>query len=60
MGERTKMIPSLNGQSRGYLIKAMTEYRGDDRDNSMMHKMSSGYSDEMIEALATHYAAQSN
>jgi len=26
----------------------------------MMHKMSSGYSDETIEALATYYAAQSN
>jgi cytochrome c553 len=36
----------------------MKEYRGDDRDNSMMHKMSARYSDEMIEALATYYAAQ--
>ena len=60
VGERTRVIPSLNGQSRGYLIKAMTEYRGDDRDSSMMHKMSSGYSDEMIEALATYYAGQSD
>ena len=60
VGERTRVIPSLKGQSRGYLIKAMTEYRGDDRDSSMMHKMSSGYSDEMIEALATYYAGQSD
>lgn len=60
VGERTRVIPSLNGQSRSYLIRAMKEYRGDGRDSSMMHKMSSGYSDETIEALATYYATQSN
>ncbi|MEE8495723.1 MAG: c-type cytochrome [Xanthomonadales bacterium] len=60
VGERTLVVPSLNGQSRDYLIRAMTQYRGDDRGSSMMHKMSSGYSDEMIEALATYYAGQAN
>jgi len=60
VGERTLVVPSLNGQSRDYLIRAMTEYRGDDRGSSMMHKMSSGYSDEMIEALAAYYAGQTN
>jgi len=60
VGERTSVIPSLNGQSRDYLIRAMKEYRGDDRGSSMMHKMSSGYSDEMIEAVAAYYATQSN
>ncbi len=60
VGERTRVIPSLNGQSRDYLVRAMKEYRGDDRGSSMMHKMSSGYSDEMIEAVANYYAAQSN
>jgi cytochrome c553 len=58
VGERTKMMPSLNGQSRGYLIRAMKEYRGDGRGSSMMHKMSAGYSDEMIEEVADYYAAQ--
>ena len=60
VGERTRVIPSLNGQSRDYIISAMKEYRGDDRGSSMMHKMSSGYSDDMIEAVATYYATQSN
>lgn len=60
VGERTIVVPSLNGQSRGYLINAMKKYRGDDRGSSMMHKMSSSYSDEMIEALATYYAEQPN
>ena len=53
-------VPSLNGQSRDYLINSMKEYRGEDRDNSMMHKMSAKYSDEMIEAIATYYAGQSD
>jgi cytochrome c553 len=57
-GQRNLNIPSLRGQSHDYLVKAMKEYRGSDRDNSMMHKMSANYSDEMIEALATYYAAQ--
>jgi len=38
----------------------MKEYRREDRDNSMMHKMSKRYSDEMIETLATYYANQAN
>lgn len=57
--ERKLNVPSLKGQSHDYLVKAMKEYRREDRDNSMMHKMSSRYSDEMIEALATWYANQS-
>ena len=58
--ERQVKVPSLSGQSHEYLVKAMKEYRGEDRDNSMMHKMSSRYSDEMIEVLAAYYANQSN
>ncbi len=59
-GERKLTVPSLNGQNYDYLVKAMQEYRREERDNSMMHKMSSRYSDEMIETLATYYASQSN
>lgn len=58
--KRKLSVPSLNGQSHDYLVKAMKEYRGKDRDNSMMHKMSNSYSDEMIETLASYYAAQKN
>jgi cytochrome c553 len=53
-------VPTLKGQSFDYLVKAMKEYRREDRDNSMMHKMSSRYSDEMIEVLANYYASQSD
>ena len=57
-GQRQTNIPSLRGQGHDYLVKAITEYRDSDRESSMMHKMSARYSDEMIEALATYYAAQ--
>jgi cytochrome c553 len=57
-GQRKLNMPSLRGQSHDYLVKAMKEYRGEDRDNSMMHKMSARYSDEMIEAIASYYASQ--
>jgi cytochrome c553 len=57
-GQRQLNVPSLRGQSHDYLVKAMKEYRDSDRENSMMHKMSARYNDEMIEALATYYATQ--
>jgi len=57
-GNRKVNIPALRGQSHDYLVKAMKEYRGEDRENSMMHKMSARYSDEMIEAIASYYASQ--
>ena len=52
-------VPSLSGQNRDYLVRVMMQYRDDNRGSSMMHKMSSGFSDPMIEALADHYAAKS-
>jgi len=53
------VLPSLNGQKRDYLLHVMKEYRDGDRGNSMMHKISAGYSDELLEQLADWYSAQS-
>lgn len=58
--ERKLNVPSLNGQSHDYLVNAMKEYRDEDRDSSMMHKMSSRFNDEMIEAIATYYTGQTD
>jgi len=58
VGEKTMVVPTLKGQNRDYLIRAMKEYRRADRGSSMMHKMSSNYSDEMIEAIANYYSTQ--
>lgn len=57
-GETTLVLPSLNGQKREYLVRVMKQYRDEDRGSSMMHKMSSGYSDELLEQLADWYASQ--
>jgi cytochrome c553 len=57
-GNRKLNVPVLRGQSHDYLVKAMKEYRNQERDNSMMHKMSTRYSDEMIETIAAYYAFQ--
>ena len=56
-GQRKLNTPALNGQSYDYLVKSMKEYRQEDRENSMMHKMSARYTDEMIEAIAAYYAS---
>lgn len=58
VGESTMIVPTLNGQSREYLVRVMKAYRDDDRGSSMMHKMSANYSDEMIETIATYYASR--
>jgi cytochrome c553 len=57
-GNRKLNVPVLSGQSHDYLVKAMKEYRREDRENSMMHKMSSRYDDDTIEAIASYYASQ--
>jgi cytochrome c553 len=49
-------VPNINGQDRDYLVMVMRAYRDEKRSNSMMHSMSSPYSDTMIEAVATLYA----
>ena len=57
-GETNMALPSLNGQKRDYLVRVMKLYRDEDRGSTMMHKMSSGYSDELLEQLADWYASQ--
>jgi cytochrome c553 len=55
-GESTMVVPALNGQKQDYLLRVMKQYRDGERGSSMMHKMSSGYSDELLEEIATYYA----
>jgi len=51
-------IPKISGQNRDYLIMALRAYRDDKRENTTMHKMSSPYSDSIIESVASSYASQ--
>jgi cytochrome c553 len=57
VGESRMVVPSLNGQQREYLLRAMREYRDDHRGSTMMHKMSSGVSDQLLEDLADWYSS---
>ena len=57
-GESTMVVPALGGQKREYLLRVMKQYRDGERGSSMMHKMSSGYSDPLLEEIAAYYASQ--
>jgi cytochrome c553 len=50
--------PKMRGQDKDYLIMALRGYRDDRRESSTMHRMSSVYSNAMIESLATWYSSQ--
>ena len=56
-GESSMVIPRLAGQNRDYLLRVMKEYRDEERGNSMMHKMSAGYSDQLLAEIADYYAS---
>ena len=55
-GESTMVVPVLRGQKQEYLLRVMKQYRDGERGSSMMHKMSSGYSDDLLEEIAAYYA----
>jgi cytochrome c553 len=57
-GESSMVVPTLIGQKPEYLLRVMKEYRDGDRGSSMMHKMSSGYSDKLLQEIAAHYATK--
>jgi len=56
-GESSMVLPVLYGQNHDYLLRVMKEYRDGKRGNSMMHKMSAGYSDQLLEEMAAYYAS---
>ena len=56
VGESTMVVPVLHGQKAEYLLRVMKEYRDGKRGNTMMHKMSAGYSDRVLAEIADYYA----
>ncbi|MGQ0523253.1 MAG: c-type cytochrome [Betaproteobacteria bacterium] len=52
-------MPKIKGQDKDYLIMALRAYRDDRRESSTMHRMSSVYSNAVIEDIASYYASQS-
>ena len=59
LGENTMVVPRLYGQQQDYLLRVMRQYREEQRGNSMMHKMSAGYSDAVLAEIAGYYATHS-
>jgi sulfide dehydrogenase cytochrome subunit len=51
-------MPTLAGQPRDYLARAMKEFREGKRPATIMHQLSKGYSDEQIELIAAYLSAQ--
>lgn len=49
--------PNLAGQKKGYLIKALKDFRDGKRSNPMMSPMAKSLSDEDIENLAAYYSS---
>lgn len=53
-------VPRLEGQNYDYLVRTMRLYRDEQRENSLMHKMSAGFSDQLIEDIAAYYSTIAN
>ncbi|HEX6003624.1 MAG TPA: c-type cytochrome [Burkholderiales bacterium] len=51
-------MPKIKGQDRDYLVMALRAYRDDRRASSTMHRMSSVYSNAIIEDIASYYSTQ--
>ncbi len=51
-------FPSLAGQSAGYLVKQLTEYKAGTRVNGIMAGMAAPLSAEDMDDMAAYYAAQ--
>ena len=56
VGESTMVVPVLYGQKAEYLLRVMQQYRDEQRGSTMMHKMSAGYSDQVLAEIAEYYA----
>ena len=52
------IYPHIAGQHAEYLVKSLAAYRDGARTDPLMSPMSVGLTDEEIQQLADHYAAQ--
>jgi len=51
-------MPSIAGQSKERIAEAMRAFRDGKRPATIMHQLAKGYTDEQIDAVAAHFAAQ--
>ncbi len=50
--------PKMAGQDKDYLVMALRAYRDDKRESTAMHKMTTPYSNAIIDSIAAWYASQ--
>lgn len=50
-------MDSLAGQKKEDLLKKMQDFKSGKKPATLMHQLSTGYSDEQIEQLASYFAA---
>ena len=50
-------IPSINGKSANYLVKALQQYRSKTRKNSVMQMIAGRLDDEQISSLAAYFSS---
>jgi cytochrome c553 len=51
-------VPKLGGQSAGYLVKALRDYRSGIRTHPSMNSVAASLSDQDIADLAAYYAGR--
>jgi cytochrome c553 len=54
----TSPVPRLAGMDRAAIVKAMQDFRSGQRAGTVMDRISKGFSDDEIQAIAAWYAAQ--
>jgi sulfide dehydrogenase cytochrome subunit len=50
--------PTIAGQPREVLAKALREFKDGRRPATIMHQLAKGYTDAQLDLLAAHFAAQ--
>lgn len=56
-GNSLGAIPSLNGLSKDYVVKAMKDYKSGKRLGTIMKKHAVGYTDAEFEAMGAYFAS---
>ena len=54
----TSPVPRLAGLDRAAIVRAMQDFRSGQRTGTVMDRISKGFTDDEIQAIAAWYAAQ--
>jgi sulfide dehydrogenase cytochrome subunit len=57
-GQSVAPIPTLAGLSKDNIVRLMREFRDGKRLATVMDQLAKGYTDEQIDLIAGHFAAQ--